>query len=86
MNTFERFKKSDFPEHVQNRIVSFASFDGRLNEGDAEYWFRAGFYCYSHCKEIDSENDGNDWLMVRKNELNLDWYRKARAMISGGSR
>lgn len=77
MDALEKFKKKKFPEEIQHDIERFAGYDGRFSEKDDGYWFRAGFLAREY-----ANNEG--YLMVRKEELSLDWYRKTKALIEEG--
>lgn len=74
MDALEKFEKKMWPEDVQHDIERFAGYDGQYTEKDYGYWFRAGFITREYAPK-----DG--WLLVRKNDINLDWYRKIKAEI-----
>lgn len=74
MNALEKFEKKKWPEDIQHDIERFAGYDGQYTEKDYGYWFRAGFLAREY-----SPHDG--WLLVRKNDINLDWYKKIKAEI-----
>ena len=47
--------------------------------------FRAGFYCGKNIKEIFFDPDrpvlDDGYILVRKKDINLDWYKKVKAEI-----
>ena len=75
MNAFEKFRDGKIPKEIQNSIIHFAECGKKYNELNPEYWFRAGFLAREY-----SINEG--MIMVRKEELNLDWYRRTRQAIA----
>lgn len=70
---FDKFKNGDFVKDDLERIKNFASKGNELDEMDNEYWFRAGFYI--------NRNFNKNIVCVDKEDLNLNWYRKTKAMI-----
>ena len=74
MNALEKFEKKKWPKGIQHDIERFAGHDGEYTEKDYGYWFRAGFITREYAPK-----DG--WLLVRKNDINLDWYKKIKAEI-----
>lgn len=77
MDALEKFKKKKFPEDIQHDIERFAGHDGEFTEKDDGYWFRAGFLAREYALS-------EGWLMVRKEDINLGWYKRVKAEISGG--
>lgn len=75
MNAFEKFKAGKYPQEIQNSIAHFAECGRKYNETDSEYWFRAGFLAREYAL-----NEG--MIMVRKEELNLEWYKKTKQVIA----
>lgn len=70
-SAYELFRDREHPH--QKELENFAN---RCNDtSNNEYWFRAGFITREYAPK-----DG--WLLVRKNDINLDWYRRIKAEIS----
>jgi hypothetical protein len=77
VNALEKFEKKKWPEDIQYNIERFAGHDGEYTEKDYGYWFRAGFLT----REFSSHEG---FIMVRKEDINLGWYKRVKAEISGG--
>jgi hypothetical protein len=70
-NCFEKFKDKEFPKEVQETLESFAKCGLQFDENNNEYWFRAGFRAREFTKS-------EEFIMVRKRDINLEWYKKIR--------
>ena len=87
---FETMKKSIYtqyceqklPENFQKRAEGFAS----ISDTVQEEMFRAGFYCGLHINDVFPDPDrpvlDNGYILVRKEDVNLDWYQKVKAEIA----
>lgn len=73
-NAFEKFRDKKFPKENQEVLESFAKCGTQFDENDNEYWFRAGF----RAREF-ALNEG--FIMVRKSDITLDWYKKIREQL-----
>ena len=91
---FETMKKSIYtqyceqklPEDFQKRAEGFAA----MSDTVQEEMFRAGFYCGKNIKQIFFDPDrpvlDNGYILVRKEDVNLDWYKKVKAEIAKESK
>lgn len=87
---FETMKKSIYtqyceqklPENFQKRAEGFAS----ISDTVQEEMFRAGFYCGMHINDVFPDPDppvlDNGYILVKKEDVNLDWYQKVKAEIA----
>lgn len=72
-NLYEMFKNKGFSKEEQEAIENFAKCGTMYTEADEQYWFRVGFYI--------NRNFNENIVCVNKEDLNLNWYRKTKAMI-----
>lgn len=81
-NMYERFRKKKLPADFQKDCEGFAS----MSHSTEEKFFRAGFYCGLNLKQIFTDPDnpgfGQDFILVRKQDINLEWYQKTKAIIT----
>lgn len=79
---YEGFCEGSLPENSQKDCEGFAS----VSDSVEEKYFRAGFHCGLHIEGIFTDKDrpsmGRDFILVRKKDINLEWYKKTRAMIA----
>ena len=65
-NFFEKFENGELDPHIEG----FAS-GGKSN---AEYYFRAGWMA----RELDIKDN---YIVVRKEDLTLNWYKETKARL-----
>lgn len=87
---FETMKKSIYtqyleqklPHNFQKRAEGFAS----MSDTVQEEMFSAGFYCGLHINDIFPDPDrpvlDDVYILVKKEDINLDWYKKVKAEIA----
>ena len=79
---YKRYCESKLPHNFQKRAKGFAS----MSDTVQEEMFRAGFYCGFHINNVFPDPDrpvlDNGYILVRKEEVNLDWYQKVKAEIA----
>lgn len=70
-SAYELFNDREHPH--QEELENFAN---RCNDtSNNEYWFRAGWLARQFVDEAD-------YVKVRKEDLNLDWYRRTKQKIA----
>ena len=69
-SAFEMFDAVEHPH--QQEIENFARKNNEVS--NVEYWFRAGWMA----RELSV---GDQFIIVHKKDLNLDWYRKTKQKI-----
>lgn len=69
-SAYELFNDREHPH--QEELENFAN---RCNDtSNNEYWFRAGWLAYKFMEAAD-------YVKVRKEDLNLGWYRKIKVKL-----
>lgn len=76
-NLYEMFKNKGFSKKEQEAIENFARCGTMYTEADEQYWFRAGFLIKGCILK-------KEYVVVHKEDLNLNWYRETKAMIENG--
>lgn len=83
---YKKYCEQKLPEDFQKRAEGFAAMSNTVEEE----MFRAGFYCGKNIKEIFFDPDrpvlDDDYILVKKEEINLDWYKKIKAEIAKESK
>lgn len=79
---YQKYCEQKLPHNFQKRAEGFASMSNTVQEE----MFRAGFYCGLHINDVFPDPDrpvlDNGYILVRKEEVNLDWYQKVKAEIA----
>ncbi len=83
---YKKYCEQKLPEDFQKRAEGFAA----MSDTVQEEMFRAGFYCGKNIKEIFFDPDrpilDDGYILVRKEDVNLDWYKKVKAEIAKESK
>ena len=79
---YKKYCKQKLPHNFQKRAEGFAS----ISDTVQEEMFRAGFYLGLHINDVFTDPDrpvqDNGYILVRKEDINLDWYQKVKAEIA----
>lgn len=79
---YQKYREQKLPHNFQKRAEGFASMSNTVQEE----MFRAGFYCGLHINDVFPDPDrpvlDNGYILVRKEEVNLDCYQKVKAEIA----
>lgn len=79
---YQKYCEQKLPHNIQKRAEGFAS----MSDTVQEEMFRAGFYCGLHINDVFPDPDrpvlDNGYILVRKEDVNLDWYQKVKAEIA----
>ena len=79
---YQKYCKQKLPHDYQKRAEGFTS----MSDTVQEEMFRAGFYCGLHINDIFFDPDrpvlDNGYILVRKEDINLDRYKKVKAEIA----
>jgi hypothetical protein len=83
---YTQYCKQKLPKKFQKRAEGFAS----MSDTVQEEMFRAGFYCGLHINDVFTDPDrpvlDNGYILVKKEDVNLDWYQKVKAEIAKESK
>lgn len=79
---YKKYCEQKLPHNFQKQAEGFAS----MSDTVQEEMFRADFYCGLHINDIFPDPDrpvlDNGYILVRKEEVNLNWYQKVKAEIA----
>ena len=79
---YQKYCEQKLPHDFQKRAEGFAS----MSDTVQEEMFRAGFYCGLNINDVFFDPDrpalDNGYILVRKEDVNLDWYQKVKAEIA----
>jgi hypothetical protein len=79
---YKKYCEQKLPHDIQKQAEGFAS----MSDTVQEEMFRAGFYCGLHINDIFPDPDrpvqDNGYILVRKEDVNLDLYQKVKAEIA----
>ena len=85
-SVYQKYCEQKLPKKFQKRAEGFAS----MSDTVQEEMFRAGFYCALHINDVFPDPDrpvlDNGYILVRKEDVNLDWYQKIKAEIAKESK
>ena len=83
---YTQYCKQKLPHNFQKRAEGFAS----MSDTVQEEMFHAGFYCGLHINDVFPDPDrlvlDNGYILVRKEDVNLDWYQKVKTEIAKESK
>ena len=79
---YKKYCEQKLPHNIQKQAEGFAS----MSDTVQEEMFRAGFYLGLNINDVFTDPDrpvqDNGYILVRKEDVNLDWYQKVKAEIA----
>ena len=79
---YKKYCEQKLPHNFQKRAEGFAS----MSDTVQEEMFRAGFYCGLHINDVFPDPDrpvlDKGYILVREEDVILDWYQKVKAEIA----
>jgi hypothetical protein len=79
---YKKYCKQKLLHNFQKRAEGFAF----MSDTVQEEMFRAGFYCGLHINDVFPDPDrpvlDKGYILVKKEDVSLDWYQKVKAEIA----